>query len=312
VTRQGKILIADDDHLFLRTTAAVLEKAGYACECAENVPAAIELTAREQIDLLLADINMPGNTQLELIQSLPAESFRIPVILVTGQPSLHTAVEAVRLQIVSYLIKPFEVSQLLEEVRRALAHADTQRRLLTLQSRWRAWGEDLLDNAAVLQPQEAISSNQALEMMLNMSLHNLSRSLADIQDLRFAICNSAQSLASPPPVTQAASETPLSRASLIEARKVRTHSPISQIEPTQLPAELRAELQQLSPREREVLRLLLVNHKPQTIAKRLFISLHTVRNHIRSIFEKFEVHSQIELLTRLGRHVPYADLQKAV
>src|SRR5262245_7790161 len=76
---------------------------------------------------------------------------------------------------------------------------------------------------------------------------------------------------------------------------------------TSLPRALQAELQQLSRREREVLRLLLANHRPQTIAKKLFISLHTVRNHLRSIFEKLAVHSQTELLTRLGRHGTYSD-----
>jgi DNA-binding NarL/FixJ family response regulator len=310
MTKQGKILIADDDNLFLRTTAAVLEKAGYVCECAANVSAAIELTTREQFDLLLADINMPGNTQLELIHSLSAAPFRTPVILVTGQPSLHTAVEAVRLQLMAYLIKPFEVPQLLAEVQRAFAHADLQRRMFSLQNRWRVWGEELLTSAAVLQSQE-VSSNQALETMLNISLHNLSRCLADIQDLRFAICNSAQRLSSTSPVTQAASELPLARTPLVET-KAQTNYSVSQVEPTKLPDDLRAELQQLSPREREVLRLLLMNHKPQIIAKKLFISLHTVRNHLRSIFEKLAVHSQTELLTRLGQHVPYANLQEAV
>lgn len=307
MTKQEKILIVDDDDVFIRTTAAVLEKVGHACEGASNASSAIELIAREQFALLLADINMPGNTQLELIQSLPATPFRTPVILVTGQPTLHTAVQAVRLQVMAYLIKPFEIPQLLTEVQRALAYADMQRRMLDSQSRWRAWGKTLLTNAVVLQPQK-ISSEQTLETMLNISLHNLSCCLADIQNLRLTISNNVQHLSCPPSVSQVALETSVSRAPLGEAQKAQTNYLGSQVKSTQLPTEL----QQLSPREREVLRLLVTNHKPPVIAKELFISLHTVRNHIRSIFEKLAVHSQTELLTRLGQHISYADLQEAV
>ena len=79
-----------------------------------------------------------------------------------------------------------------------------------------------------------------------------------------------------------------------------------------LPYNLQVELQQLTRREREVLRLLLTNHKPQSISKKLFISLHTVRNHLRSIFEKLAVHSQTELFTRFGRYMTYADLREVV
>jgi DNA-binding CsgD family transcriptional regulator len=79
-----------------------------------------------------------------------------------------------------------------------------------------------------------------------------------------------------------------------------------------IPAELLAGIEQLSRREREVLRLLLNNQRPRTIAQTLFISLYTVRNHLRSIFEKFAVHSQAELLTMLGQYTSYVDLQDAV
>ncbi|MCX4240069.1 DNA-binding response regulator [Paraliomyxa miuraensis] len=59
------------------------------------------------------------------------------------------------------------------------------------------------------------------------------------------------------------------------------------------------ELSTLSPREREVLRGL-VNHKrPMSIAKDLYISHHTVRNHLKSIFTKLGVHSQAELLEKV-------------
>lgn len=55
-------------------------------------------------------------------------------------------------------------------------------------------------------------------------------------------------------------------------------------------------LSQLSPREWDVLRLLVDHKRPPAIAKELHISHHTVRNHLKSVFAKLQVHSQVELL----------------
>jgi PAS domain S-box-containing protein len=63
---------------------------------------------------------------------------------------------------------------------------------------------------------------------------------------------------------------------------------------------LRVALASLSRRETEVLRLLLRNRRPTTIAKELSRSVHTVRNQLKAIFKKLNVHSQEELLSRLG------------
>lgn len=72
-----------------------------------------------------------------------------------------------------------------------------------------------------------------------------------------------------------------------------------------LPPGLRDALGSLSRRETEVLRLLLRNRRPATIAKELSRSVHTVRNQLKAIFRKLNVHSQEELLGRLG---PNTDL----
>lgn len=76
-----------------------------------------------------------------------------------------------------------------------------------------------------------------------------------------------------------------------------------------LPARLREILDAMSPREVEILHLLLANHRMGTIARELSLSGHTVRNHLRSIFRKAGVHSQEELLQLMEpcrRHSPFA------
>lgn len=117
----ARILIADDEPLYLRTTAELLRKAGYNCVCAANGDAALEALEWQPFDLVLSDLNMPGNLKLELLREGRRQWPEIPLIVVTGAPSLPTAIESVRLGIADYLLKPVKYEDLLSSVRRALA-----------------------------------------------------------------------------------------------------------------------------------------------------------------------------------------------
>ena len=119
---EERILIADDEPLYLRTTAALLRKAGYACVTAADGAAALEILAREPVDLVLSDLNMPGNLKLELLREGRRQWPEIPLIVVTGAPSMPSAIESVRLGIADYLLKPVKYEDLLASVKRALAH----------------------------------------------------------------------------------------------------------------------------------------------------------------------------------------------
>ncbi len=119
---EERILIADDEPLYLRTTAALLRKAGYACVTAADGAAALEALAREPVDLVLSDLNMPGNLKFELLRAGRRQWPEIPLIVVTGAPSMPSAIESVRLGIADYLLKPVKYEDLLASVKRALAH----------------------------------------------------------------------------------------------------------------------------------------------------------------------------------------------
>ncbi len=124
----NRILIADDEPLFLRTTAELLRKEGFDCTTAASGAAALEALSKEKIDLVLSDLNMPGNFKLELLQEGRSKWPEIPLIVVTGAPSLPTAIEGVRLGITDYLLKPVKLDDLLSSIRRALAHRDRAER----------------------------------------------------------------------------------------------------------------------------------------------------------------------------------------
>ena len=64
-----RILIADDEPLYLRTTGELLRKAGFECECVSNSHEALERLQQSSFVLILSDLNMPGNFKLELLRT---------------------------------------------------------------------------------------------------------------------------------------------------------------------------------------------------------------------------------------------------
>lgn len=118
--RPRRILIADDEPLYRDTTAELLRDEGYECVCVEDADDAIAVLREYSFDLILSDLNMPGNLRLELLQEGRTKYSYIPMIVVTGVPSIPSAIESVRLGIADYLLKPVKFDELLTAVERAI------------------------------------------------------------------------------------------------------------------------------------------------------------------------------------------------
>lgn len=117
-----RILIADDEPLYRDTTAELLRDEGYECRCVENAQDAIEVLRGHAFDLILSDLSMPGNLNLELLKEGRTRFSHIPMIVVTGVPSIPSAIESVRLGITDYLLKPVKFDELLKAIERAIHH----------------------------------------------------------------------------------------------------------------------------------------------------------------------------------------------
>ena len=125
-TPLARLLIADDEPLFLRTTSELLTKAGYECVLVSDAKSALAELQTGHYDLVLSDLHMPGNFHGELLRAQRDGWPQIPLIVVTGMPSLPTAIESIRLGITDYLLKPVRFEELLASVRRALAKSAPQ------------------------------------------------------------------------------------------------------------------------------------------------------------------------------------------
>ena len=125
----ARILLADDEAVFRDTTAAMLRERGYECFCAADAKAALEIAETTSVDLVLADIRMPGNDDLRLVREYRRISRDGAIILITGFPSLETSLEALEQHVDGYLVKPIPFQDLCERIEEALLTArDTARR----------------------------------------------------------------------------------------------------------------------------------------------------------------------------------------
>lgn len=116
----ANILLADDEQTFLTATAQLLRNEGFGCDCTETGEEALEKISKSNYDLLIADIKMPGNSNLELVRKVSNIQPAMSIILVTGYPCQQTAIEAIELAVAAYMVKPLDFELLLENVKSAI------------------------------------------------------------------------------------------------------------------------------------------------------------------------------------------------
>ena len=120
-TSQGRVLVVDDDPAMRRTCARALTHDGWDVVLAESGTAAIALlhNPHEPFDCVVSDVHMPEVDGFQLVAEIRKHDDDIPVLLMTGDPSLDGAVRAIDSGVVSYLSKPFDHETLLAAVARS-------------------------------------------------------------------------------------------------------------------------------------------------------------------------------------------------
>jgi len=177
----GRILLADDDADFRLVAWNLLQRAGYECHLAADANQARELLAKQPFDLLVCDIQMPGNTSLELIQGLPQVAQGLPVILLTGHPTVQSAMQSVRLPVVAYLVKPPEPDEFLALVSQAVANSHACQAVATNRQRLSTWLHDLEGIEQALKSSPADKNAAPLEACLGLTLDNLLAAMLDMK-----------------------------------------------------------------------------------------------------------------------------------
>jgi len=100
------VLVVDDEEPIRDYLAAVLRLEGYECVCVEGTEAALNYLEQSDADLVLTDINMPGQNGIDLLRSVRRASPDLPVVLVSGLYELGIALDALESGAADYLKKP--------------------------------------------------------------------------------------------------------------------------------------------------------------------------------------------------------------
>lgn len=130
---KAKILIVDDEKTARISLRDILRLEGYAVEAVDSGQAALEQIGKEDFDLMLLDIRMPGMDGIEVLRHVVEAAPHILVILLTAHGSLESAVEALRFGAHDYLIKPSSPQEILSSVAAGLARrAESQHKRLLL------------------------------------------------------------------------------------------------------------------------------------------------------------------------------------
>jgi EAL domain-containing protein (putative c-di-GMP-specific phosphodiesterase class I)/CheY-like chemotaxis protein len=148
----GRVLVVDDDIAIRRVCQRVLNAEGWTVVLADNGRAAIaELEAAPlPFDCVLSDVNMPELDGFGLVRALRERDDDLPVLLMTGDPSLHGAVKAIDQGAISYITKPFDHDVLASAVARAARVHGVQRMRRRAESYARElYGEQIPDRAAL-------------------------------------------------------------------------------------------------------------------------------------------------------------------
>jgi len=114
-----KVLVVDDDAPLRRASARVLGAEGFEVVQAEDGEEALRLLAAGDFDVVVSDVMMPRTTGLQLLRAIRERDLELPVILMTGAPSMEAALEAKHHGALHYLTKPVDSERLVSAVTRA-------------------------------------------------------------------------------------------------------------------------------------------------------------------------------------------------
>jgi two-component system response regulator GlrR len=123
-----KLLIVDDDLSILRVLKMRLEYEGYQVEAASDIQAAKDLAVRNEYELAILDLMLPGGNGIDLMKSIHETDPGLPVIIITGYWTNGGAIEAMKEGAYIYLKKPFDYRELLFQIRNGIEKSNLKGR----------------------------------------------------------------------------------------------------------------------------------------------------------------------------------------
>lgn len=163
---KGQVLIVDDEVYIQEILKVTLEDAGFECAVASDGEAALSALASQNFDLAFTDIRMPGKKGTELLADIKAVYPNVVVIIITAVDSASTAIQSMHLGAYDYLIKPFNLEQVLLSAHRAL----DKRRLENANREYQRYLVQMADDRAAETRRLFYSMTQVLIHLLDLKI----------------------------------------------------------------------------------------------------------------------------------------------
>jgi len=180
---KARLLVADDDERFRQSTADLLEQAGYDCACVADAADALDQLRTGDFDVLIADIKMPGNAELELVGSIRDVAEGLPIILVTGFPSIDSAIKSVEMPVFAYLTKPVDFPQLRAHVEAAVDRRRTFRAIQNSRASIETWHAELVNAERLMSEEVTDASGVTTGKFMELTYRNIAGALLDLKRL---------------------------------------------------------------------------------------------------------------------------------
>ena len=126
----SSILVVDDERRQREIYRDILEDEGYSTDTAASGEVALHLLAQKRFDLVLTDLNLTGMTGIQLLSEIVAADPTVAVVLITGYPSIQSAIEATKKGVYQYLEKPVDRDRLLAVVKEVFDRLATLKRTI--------------------------------------------------------------------------------------------------------------------------------------------------------------------------------------
>jgi putative two-component system response regulator len=126
----ASILVVDDERAALRNLSRLLRRNGYQCEIAGSADEARAALEKASFDLVLSDVNMPGDSGIDLLEGIARDHRETATVMVTAMDDRDLAERAIVIGAYGYIIKPYEPNEMLINVTNAL-----RRRSLEIENR---------------------------------------------------------------------------------------------------------------------------------------------------------------------------------
>jgi len=123
---KNRILVLDDELVIQELLARTFNKDRYHVEAAEDPESALKRIEEEPFDLLITDLKMPKISGMDVLKEVKSASPRTEVIIMTGYPTIETAVEAVKMGAFDFICKPFDLEHMKTTVVKCLDKQKTE------------------------------------------------------------------------------------------------------------------------------------------------------------------------------------------